>query len=53
MFDTALHIRNYNRNINVDKTVGWICELPEKSDGTKLNKDIFNKLIDIYYSLRG
>jgi len=51
--ERALHIRNYNRNRKVDETIEWVCELPEKTDGTKLDKDIFNKLIDTYYKFRG
>lgn len=49
----ALQIRNYNRNRKVDETIEWIFELPEKSDGTRLNKEIFNRYIDTYYKIRG
>ena len=51
--ERALHIRNYNRNRKIDETIEWLCELPEKVDGTKLNKEIFKKLINTYYKIRG
>ncbi|MCL5770928.1 MAG: hypothetical protein M1479_01440 [Actinobacteria bacterium] len=50
--ERALHIRNYNRCRKIDESIEWICEFPEKSDGTKLNKKIFNRFIDSYYKNR-
>ena len=49
----AFQIRNYDRDRKIDETIEWIFELPEKSDGTKLNKEIFDKIINIYYKFRG
>jgi aldehyde:ferredoxin oxidoreductase len=51
--DRALHIKNYKRNRKVDETIGWVFELPEKTDGSRLNKEIFNRFVDTYYELRG
>jgi aldehyde:ferredoxin oxidoreductase len=51
--ERALHIRNYDRSRTTDETIRWFCELPEKTDGTKLNADIFRTIIDTYYNLRG
>jgi aldehyde:ferredoxin oxidoreductase len=51
--ERALHIRNYGRNRNTDESIEWICELPEKSDGTKLDKKLFDRIVDVYYACRG
>jgi aldehyde:ferredoxin oxidoreductase len=51
--DRALHVRNYNRSREIDSTGEWLCEYPEKSDGTKWNMSIFNSILDSYYVNRG
>ena len=51
--DRALHVRNYNRNREMDSTAEWIFEYPEKSDGSKLDKAMFNKIVDNFYGARG
>ncbi len=51
--DRAIHIRNYNRDREIDSTGEWYYEYPEKSDGTKLNMKIFNAVLDSYYDKRG
>jgi aldehyde:ferredoxin oxidoreductase len=51
--DRALHIRNYRRSREIDSTGEWYYEYPEKSDGTKLDMEIFNSILDSYYTLRG
>jgi aldehyde:ferredoxin oxidoreductase len=51
--ERALHIRNYGRNREIDGTIEWYCELPEKTDGTRIDKDTFRKIIDTYYECRG
>ncbi|UCF98871.1 MAG: hypothetical protein JSV89_04860 [Spirochaetaceae bacterium] len=51
--ERMLHVRNYQRNRSVDETIRWICELPEKSDGTRLDERIFAKFLDSYYAQRG
>ena len=45
--------RNRNRNRLTDSEIEWIFELPEKSDGTKLGKSMFNRYLDEYYKQRG
>ncbi len=42
----------FGRNGKIDEVVEPHFELPCKSDGTYLNKQIFNKLLDEYYTLR-
>jgi aldehyde:ferredoxin oxidoreductase len=51
--DRALHIRNYDRSRVVDSTGEWYYEYPEKSDGTKLDSDMFNSILESYYDKRG
>ncbi len=51
--DRALHIRNYNRNREVDSSGAWLGEYPEKSDGTKWDMPLFNRILDSYYDKRG
>jgi aldehyde:ferredoxin oxidoreductase len=51
--DRALHIRNYNRSRKIDSSGEWVFEYPEKSDGTKLDKAMFDRILDIYYENRG
>jgi len=51
--DRALHIRNYDRSRELDSSGEWVCEYPEKSDGTKWDKSLFNKILDSYYNNRG
>ena len=51
--DRALHIRNYNRSRKVDTSGEWVYEYPEKTDGTKLDKAMFDKILDSYYENRG
>lgn len=46
-------IRYYKRNRKIDESIEWLCELPEKTDGARLNKEIFKKFIDTYYKARG
>ena len=46
-------IKNYGRDRRTDETIAWLCELPEKTDGTRLDKKILKKLFDAYYELRG
>jgi len=51
--DRAVHIRNYDRSREIDTTGEWIYEYPEKSDGTKLDMELFNTILDSYYMHRG
>jgi aldehyde:ferredoxin oxidoreductase len=51
--ERALHIRNYGRNRVVDETIEWYCELPEKTDGTKVDAETFRRILDVYYVCRG
>jgi aldehyde:ferredoxin oxidoreductase len=51
--DRALHIRNYDRSKDIDSTGEWYYEYPEKSDGTKLDSDMFNSILESYYEKRG
>jgi aldehyde:ferredoxin oxidoreductase len=51
--ERALHIRNYGRNRKTDASIEWLCELPEKSDGTKLDEALFERIVDVYYACRG
>lgn len=51
--ERALHIRNYGRNRRTDESIEWLFELPEKSDGTKLDKPLFDRIVDLYYDCRG
>lgn len=51
--DRILQIRNYNRDRKIDESIEWICEFPEKTDGTKLDKSMFKKYLDSYYKIRG
>jgi len=51
--DRALHIRNYNRSRKVDASGEWVYEYPEKTDGTKLDKAMFDRILDSYYENRG
>jgi len=50
--DRALHIRNYNRSREIDSTGEWYYEYPEKSDGTRLDMNIFNTILESYYRNR-
>lgn len=51
--ERALVIRNCGRSRETDSTMEWLFEYPEKSDGTKLDKAIFNRYLDEYYTQRG
>jgi aldehyde:ferredoxin oxidoreductase len=51
--ERLLHVRNYGRNRSIDETIRWLCELPEKSDGTRLDAAIFARFLDAYYEQRG
>jgi aldehyde:ferredoxin oxidoreductase len=51
--DRALHIRNYNRSRKDDSSGEWVGEYPEKTDGTKWDMPLFNKILDSYYDKRG
>jgi len=51
--DRALHIRNYNRSKEIDTTGEWYYEYPEKSDGSTLDREMFNALLESYYRNRG
>ena len=51
--DRALHVRNYDRTREMDSTAEWVFEYPEKSDGSKLDKAMFNKIVDYFYEARG
>jgi len=46
-------IRKYGRNRTTDESIEWICELQKKSGGTKLDKELFNRIVDVYYACRG
>lgn len=46
-------IKNYGRGRKTDESIAWLCKLPEKTDGTKLDDDILKKLFDAYYNERG
>jgi len=46
-------MKNYRRDRKADETIAWLCELPEKTDGTRLDKRILRKLFDTYYEIRG
>jgi len=50
--DRALHVRNYNRSRKDDSSGEWLCEYPEKSDGTQWTMPIFNSILDSYYENR-
>lgn len=51
--DRALHIRNYDRSREIDSSGEWLCEYPEKSDGTNWDIALFNSILDNYYDKRG
>ena len=51
--ERALQVRNYDRSREVDSSMEWYFEYPEKSDGTKLNKEIFDCYLEEYYRQRG
>ena len=51
--DRLLQINIFNRNREVDETIGWLFELPEQTDGSKLDRETFVKYLDNYYDLRG
>jgi len=51
--ERAINIRNDNRSREMDVTGEWLFEYPEKSDGTHLNKELFNSILDSYYEARG
>lgn len=51
--DRALHIRNHGRSRAVDATAEWVFEYPEKSDGTRLDQAMFDRILDGYYTRRG
>jgi aldehyde:ferredoxin oxidoreductase len=51
--DRAIHIRNYDRSREIDSTGEWFYEYPEKSDGTKLDMEMFNTILESYYAERG
>jgi len=51
--DRALQVRNYDRSRAIDETGEWYFELPEKSDGTKLDKPTFDRILEAYYQVRG
>ncbi len=51
--ERAFQVRNYDRSREMDSAMEWYFEYPEKSDGTKLDKTIFNRYLDKYYELRG
>ncbi len=51
--DRALHIRNYGRSKETDKTGQWCYEYPEKSDGSTLDREAFVSILELYYRERG
>jgi aldehyde:ferredoxin oxidoreductase len=51
--DRALQIRNSGRSRAVDATAEWVFEYPEKSDGTRLDQVLFDRILDHYYDHRG
>ncbi len=51
--DRALQIRNSGRSRAVDTTAEWVFEYPEKSDGTRLDREMFDRILDSYYDHRG
>jgi len=51
--DRALQIRNHGRSRVVDATAEWVFEYPEKSDGSKLDQPLFDRILDSYYANRG
>ena len=51
--DRALHVRNYGRNREMDSCAAWLFEYPEKSDGTKLTRPLFERILDLFYAARG
>jgi aldehyde:ferredoxin oxidoreductase len=51
--DRALHIRNYERSKETDKTGQWYYTYPEKSDGSTLNEKEFVAILELYYRQRG
>lgn len=51
--DRALQVRNYGRDRAKDSAIEWYFELPEKSDGTKLDKPMFNMYLDECYKQKG
>jgi aldehyde:ferredoxin oxidoreductase len=51
--ERMLHVRNYRRNRSVDETIKWVCELPEKTDGTRIDQAMFARYLDTYYRQRG
>jgi aldehyde:ferredoxin oxidoreductase len=51
--DRALHIRNHGRSRAVDETAEWVFEYPEKTDGSKLDRELFDRILDAYYAIRG
>jgi aldehyde:ferredoxin oxidoreductase len=51
--ERMLHVRNFQRNRSVDETIKWVCELPEKSDGTRIDGRVFARYLDSYYTQRG
>jgi aldehyde:ferredoxin oxidoreductase len=51
--DRALQIRNSGRSRAVDQQAEWVFEYPEKSDGSRLDQALFDKILDSYYGHRG
>ena len=51
--DRAIHIRNYGRSKETDKTGQWYYEYPEKSDGSTLSMNEFLAILEHYYGQRG
>ena len=51
--DRALHIRNYDRSKTIDSTGEWVYEYPQKTDGTKLDRPLFDRILESYYKVRG
>ncbi|MFC2159229.1 aldehyde ferredoxin oxidoreductase C-terminal domain-containing protein [Actinomycetota bacterium] len=51
--ERAFMIKYHDRNRKIDESIEWLCELPEKTDGTRLDKEIFAKFVDTYYKIRG
>ena len=51
--DRAHQIRNSGRSRAVDTTAEWVFEYPEKSDGTRLDRETFDRILDSYYDHRG
>jgi aldehyde:ferredoxin oxidoreductase len=51
--ERSLHVKNYGRNRKTDESLEWLFEQPEKSDGTRLDKKLFNTIVNVYYRCRG